>query len=84
LLSSASILIALIFAALFYLVYILGFTVIGNIGVIMCLTSAFFDSLPISPMGGKDIYEWRKAIWVLLFVVSLALFAAAILYLGAM
>ncbi len=80
LLSASSIALTIVSAGLFYLIYSLGGTIIGNIGVIMCLTSALFDSLPISPMGGGDIMKWDKRVWVVVFLSSALLFAASILY----
>ncbi len=74
LVSSASILTALAFAAVFYILFTRGLTVIGNIGLIMCLTMAFFDTLPIQPINGKDIYNWSKVLWIALFVSTLALY----------
>lgn len=81
LVSSASIFIALAFAAIFYALFINGYTLIGNMGLVMCLTMAFFDSLPIPPMNGKDIYNWSKVIWIALFMVAFALYTLCLLLL---
>ncbi len=81
LLSSASIMTTFAFAFLFYIVYRSGFTLVGNIGMILCLTTAFFEALPVAPMGGKDIYDWKKVVWGLLFAASVSAYAASLLIL---
>lgn len=81
LVSSASVFVALSFAALFYSLLAGGFTLIGNVGLVMCLTMAFFDSIPIPPMNGKDIYDWSKILWVALFVVAFSLYVLCLLLL---
>jgi hypothetical protein len=73
-LSTAGILITLTFGALFYIIYKSGFTLIGGTGLAMCLISAFFDTFPIEPMGGKDIYKYNKKIWILTFTSTLLLY----------
>lgn len=75
-LSFAAILITLGFGAFFFLLYASGLTLIGGTGLAMCIISAFFDTFPIEPMGGKDIYKYNKKLWAALFVVSLGLYVA--------
>ncbi len=74
-LSVAAIFITLGFGALFFVLYKSGFVLIGGTGLAMCLISAFFDTFPIEPMGGKDIYKYNKAVWGILFAVTLSLYA---------
>lgn len=81
LVASAQVIIALVFAAVFYGVLTGGLTVIGNIGLVMCLTMAFFDSIPIPPMNGKDIYDWSRVFWIALFITALTLYVLCILLL---
>lgn len=81
LVASVSVASAIGFAAIFYTLLITGFTYIGSIGLGMCLLSALFDSIPISPMNGKDIYDWNKLIWAAVFLVSTAVYALWLLYL---
>jgi hypothetical protein len=80
LLSSASILITITFAGIFYLTYSMGWRLVGSVGAIMCLTSALFDSLPFSPMSGRDILMWDKRIWIVTFGSAIILFASAVGY----
>jgi len=47
----------------------------------MCIIGCFFDTLPIAPMGGKDIYDYSKKVWAGLFVGTMALYIAWILLL---
>ena len=74
LVSAAQVLIAMAFAAVFFGFFINGYTLIGNIGIVMCLTMAFFDSIPIPPMNGKDIYDWSKVLWTGLFTAAFTLY----------
>ena len=81
LVSSASVLVALAFAVIFYAIFLCGFALIGSIGLVMCLTMAFFDSIPIPPMNGKDIYDWSKVVWVGLFMIAFVLYVLCLLLL---
>jgi len=81
LVSLTAVIVPLAFAAIFYILFINGFTLIGNMGLIICLTAAFFDIIPIPPMNGKDIYDWSKILWLLLFVTCFALYALSLLLL---
>ncbi len=73
LLASSSVLIGLVLAAIFYAFLIIGVPFIGEIGLGMCLLMALFDSMPIKAMNGGDIYDWSKAICILLFIITMAL-----------
>lgn len=70
LVAAAQVLIAMAFAAVFFGFLSNGYTLIGNIGIVMCLTMALFDSIPIPPMNGKDIYDWNKFLWTGLFIAA--------------
>jgi Zn-dependent protease len=70
----AQVIIPLTLAFVFYSLFISGYMLIGNIGIVMCLTVAFFDSLPIPPMNGKDIYDWNKLLWLFLFIAAFTLY----------
>jgi Zn-dependent protease len=74
LVAAAQILIAIAFAVIFFDFFINGYTLIGNIGIVMCLTMAFFDSIPVPPMNGKDIYDWSRFLWVALFISTFTLY----------
>lgn len=78
-LGSISILLSFVFAFVFLVLFISGYTLIGNIGVIMCLTGVFFDIIPIAPMGGKGIYDWNKIVWLALFLASISAYIIVIL-----
>jgi len=79
--SASEILIGVGFAAVFFIVLKAGFTLIGSTGLAMCIIGAFFDTLPIAPMSGKDIYDHSKKLWIGLFVGTLALYTVWILLL---
>jgi hypothetical protein len=74
-LSVAAIFITLGFGAFFFVLYKSGFALIGGTGLAMCLISAFFDTFPFEPMGGKDVYKYNKTLWAILFVTTLSLYA---------
>jgi hypothetical protein len=73
-LSCAAIFITLGFAAFFFILYKSGFALIGGTGLAMCLISAFFDTFPIEPMSGRSVYKYNKALWGILFVITLTLY----------
>jgi hypothetical protein len=66
----------LAFGALFYVLYKSGFILIGGTGLAMCLIAAFFDTFPVAPMSGRDIYKYNKVIWAIMFVATLILYVA--------
>jgi len=81
LVSLTAVIVPLAFAAIFYMLFANGFTLIGNMGLVICLTAAFFDTIPIPPMNGKDIYDWSKVLWLILFIASFAPYALCLLLL---
>jgi hypothetical protein len=78
-LSSASILMSLAFAGFFGILLLAGFTVIGGTGLAMCLIGSFYDTFPIEPMNGKNIFDHSRALWICLFALTLAFYAAWLL-----
>jgi hypothetical protein len=78
-LSAAAILITLAFSGIFCVLLIGGFTAMGGTGLAMCIISAFFDTLPIAPMRGRKILDYSRTFWVVLFAVTLALYASWLL-----
>jgi len=79
LVSSVSVFIGFAFAIVFYVLLASGFTLIGSIGLVMSLTIAFFEALPIPPMNGKDIYDWSRPLWAALFAATFTLYLLCIL-----
>jgi Zn-dependent protease len=78
-LSIVLILISLAFAGFFYVLFLSGLIVIGSTGLAMCLIDAFFDTLPITPMNGKKIFEHSKPLWIAFFAATLALYVSWLL-----
>jgi hypothetical protein len=66
----SSVILVLLFGAGFYYLSTQGISEIGNIGLGMCLLAAFFDSIPIPPLNGKDIWDWNKGASILLLVAT--------------
>jgi hypothetical protein len=75
-LAVAGVLITLGFGGLFFILLKAGVVLIGGTGLAMCLIAAFFDTFPIEPMGGRDIYKYNKKLWAVLFLGTLVLYAA--------
>jgi len=40
----------------------------------MCLLMSLFDSIPLKAMNGKDIYDWNRLIWAVIFLVAASLY----------
>jgi Zn-dependent protease len=59
--------------------FVNGFTLIGSIGMVMSLTIALFETFPIPPMNGKEIYNWSKPLWFGLFVAAFTPYILCIL-----
>ncbi|HTY74924.1 MAG TPA: hypothetical protein VMD05_05085 [Candidatus Nanoarchaeia archaeon] len=74
-LSLAGVLITLAFAGFFFILLKEGLVLIGGTGLAMCIISAFFDTFPLEPMGGSDIYKYSKRLWTGLFIGTLLLYA---------
>jgi YVTN family beta-propeller protein len=73
-LSIAEIGIGLVFAAVFFVLLVSGFTLIGSTGLAMCLIGAFFDSFPLTPLNGKTLFEYKKKLWAIFFLITLVLY----------
>ena len=74
LIASAAILITLGFAALFFLLFASGFTLIGGTGMAMCAIMAFLDAFPVLPMNGSEIFKHSKKLWAALFALTLVVY----------
>ncbi len=71
--STVDILISVAFSAAFFILLLEGFELVGSMGLAMCLSIAFFDSLPIRPMSGRHGFKFSKILWLALFLICLAL-----------
>jgi Zn-dependent protease len=81
LVSFSSVLIGFAFAIIFGILLISGFALVGSVGLVMSLSMAFFEVLPIPPMSGKDIYNWSRPLWTALFATTLTLYMLCLLIL---
>ena len=79
--SASEILIGLAFAALFYVLLNVGFAAVGGAGLTMCVIGSFVGTFPVSPMSGKDIFDHSKRLWAGLFLTTVAVFAAWLMFL---
>jgi outer membrane protein assembly factor BamB len=78
---AAGILVTLAFAALFFVLLLSGFTLVGSTGLAMCAIMAFLDAFPVSPMNGKAVYDYSRAAWGTLFVGTLAVYLSWLIFL---
>ncbi|MFA5868855.1 MAG: hypothetical protein WC941_04070 [Candidatus Bathyarchaeia archaeon] len=69
----SGVVLVLLFAGGFYYMGTMGISEMGNIGLGMCLLSAFFDIIPIPPLNGKTIWDWNKRASIVLLVATFAL-----------
>jgi len=74
--SASEIFINLAFAGLFFLLLMGGFVSIGGAGLAMCVIGSFCGTFPISPMGGKDIFNYSKRLWAGIFIATIIVFIA--------
>lgn len=79
--SATKVIVALVLSAVFSFFLFKGYTLIGNMGLVMCTTLALFDTIPIAPMNGKSIYSWNKLIWAALLEVSCVVYVLTIMML---
>jgi len=59
---------------LYSIAIMLGFRRIGDIGLLSCLTSVFYQLMPIKPLDGKAIFDYDRKVWLLAFVPMMILF----------
>ncbi len=79
LVSLSGLLVYLAFAGIFYVILIMGYLLIGSLGILICLTSAFFNAFPVPPVDGKSIFDWNKLVWLSVFATSLVLYVVCIM-----
>ena len=49
---------------------------IGGAGLAMCVIGSVSGTLPLSPLSGKDIFDYSKRRWAELFTIVLIVFCA--------
>jgi outer membrane protein assembly factor BamB len=70
------IIIGLAFAGFFFLLMKAGNEAIGGAGLAMCVIGSLSGTLPLSPMSGKDIFDYSKRRWAELFMIVVIVFGA--------
>lgn len=68
------------FGSIFLALLLSGFSLIGGAGLAMCLVTAFFETFPIKPMGGTDLFNYNKKVWIGLFLVTLAFYVVWLMH----
>ncbi len=79
-LSLLTVCITLGFGGIFLALLLAGFSLIGGAGLAMCLVTSFFETFPIKPMGGTDLFNYNKKVWISLFLVTLALYVVWLMH----
>ncbi len=64
--------VCLLLGGVFALLLAFGYEQVGSLGVMVCIIKATFDLIPTPPMSGKEIFDWNKIIWLMLFLPSAA------------
>lgn len=77
---AVSILVTLAFAGLFFGLLVGGFALIGSTGLAMCIIIALIDTFPMTPMNGKSVFDYSKALWAALFGVTVAGYVVWLLF----
>ncbi len=62
----------LLLGGIFAILLNFGYEQLGSLGVMVCMIKATFDLIPTPPMNGKEIFDWNKIIWLMLFLPSAA------------
>jgi outer membrane protein assembly factor BamB len=68
------------FGGIFLVLLLAGFGFIGGPGLAMCLVTAFFETFPIKPMSGTELFNYNKKVWLGLFLVTLALYVVWLMH----
>jgi hypothetical protein len=58
----------------FSLFHWFGFPTIADAGLMLTLMTAFYSAFPFKPLGGKAIFRYNRASWLLTFITSFTLF----------
>ncbi len=78
--ASAAVLVTLAFAAFFFALLISGFTLIGGTGLAICIIMGLIDTLPVQPMNGKAIYDYKKSVWAAFFLIMAIIYVSWLLF----
>jgi hypothetical protein len=79
LIATSEILCIFILSIPFYLFYTLGFTTMGDAGLMVTMMTACYSSFPFKPLGGEAIFRYNKHLWVATFIPSFSIFICTIL-----
>jgi hypothetical protein len=63
----------------FSIMIMLGFRILGDLGILMCLTKIFYSLVPVKPMVGKDIFDYSRRVWISIFAPMMILYFTWIL-----
>ena len=61
----------------FALAYMLGFRILGDTGILICLISASFMLIPVKPYPGRELMKKKPMLWFLLFILAFTLYFTA-------
>jgi PKD repeat protein len=58
----------------FYILYMRGFTILGDAGLLLTLMTVFYYFIPLKPIAGKAVFDYQKAVSLLAVVSTGTLF----------
>lgn len=69
---------SLILMVPFYLVYDMGYTIIGDVGLLATTMGACFTAFPTKPLEGEEVFKYSKVIWFGIFFSSFTLYCCTL------
>jgi hypothetical protein len=79
LIATSEILCILTLSIPFYLFHTLGFTTMGDAGLMITMMTACYSSFPFKPLGGEAIFKYHKGLWIATFILTFSMFICTIL-----
>lgn len=71
----------LMLAIPFATMYLLGFKIFGDVGLLLVLMRTFFSFVPLRPLAGRIVYDYKREISLIALVVTGILFYSYSIYL---
>lgn len=71
----------LMLAIPFATMYLLGYTVIGDVGLLLVLMRTFFSFVPLRPLAGRVVYDYKREVSLIALVSTGILFYSYSIYL---
>jgi Zn-dependent protease len=76
--ATASSVVGFLAAGVFFVLVLMGARTLGSMGLSVSLALALYELIPTSPLNGKAVFDWNKAVWTVLFAAALILYGLQI------